>query len=123
MNGISKYRERGLTLVEVLVAFAILAGVVVSVMGLIGQNTRYIVSAEERMLASVAADNMLTEELVQLASPNETVEEGETTIASRTFVYRRSVIELGNGVAQIEYAVRRPGGDQTLARASALKGP
>lgn len=122
MSMARKPYERGMTLVEVLVAFAILAGVVVSVMALIGQNTRYVMSAEERLLASIAADNLLTEDLARQALPNEGVEEGEIVIGARPFVYRRTVTELGGGVARIDYAVEVAGSEQTLARASALKG-
>lgn len=114
--------QRGMTLVEVLVAFAILAGLVVSVMGLISQNTGFIVVAEERQLASIAADNLITEELARRATPGDGVEEGEIVIASRTFAYTRMVADTGLGAVRIEYAIRPLTSEQTLARASALKG-
>jgi len=120
MNAARK-NQRGMTLVEVLVAFAILAGVVLGVMALISQNTRYIISAEERLLASIVADNRLTEDLALLSTPSEGVEEGEVTLAGRDFIFIRTVSDFGAGV-QIEYVVKRSDGEQTLARVSALKG-
>ena len=113
--------ERGMTLIEVLVAFAILAGVVVGVMGLIGQNTNFIIAGEERMLAGVAADNLLTETLASRATPDEGETEGETAIGDRRYLYTETVIDLSGEAFQIEYAVRSPDSAQVLARASALK--
>jgi len=115
-------RQQGMTLVEVLVAFAILAGVIVSVMALISQNTRYIITAEERLLAEVLADNLLTADLAHSASPGEGIEEGEARIASRTFVYQRRVAHINAGVVQIEYTIKPAERPQELASAMALRG-
>ena len=117
----ARISQRGMTLVEVLVAFAILAGVIVSVMALISQNTRYIITAEERLLAEVLADNLLTADLARRASPGEGVEQGEAQIASYAFVYTRRIATLNAGVLQIEYSVQRADNPQRLASAMALR--
>ena len=52
--------EKGLTLIEVLIALAILASVVGSLLVLMGQHTRQATALEERMLARIAAENALT---------------------------------------------------------------
>lgn len=113
--------QKGMTLIEVLVAFAILAGLVLSVLSLVGQNTQYMLTAEERLLASVAADNLLTNDLLLREVPAPGESDGEVTLAARDFEFTRSVIEIGERAVLIEYTVRRPGVAQTLSRASALK--
>ncbi|MEM8772952.1 MAG: type II secretion system minor pseudopilin GspI [Pseudomonadota bacterium] len=113
--------QRGLTLIEVLVAFAILAGLTLSVMSLISQNAQYMLSAEERLLATIAADNLLTNDLAVLETPDAGESAGAVEIAGREFAYTRNVIEIGETAILIEYAVRRADGEQTLSRASALK--
>ena len=121
MTNLKRKSQRGMTLIEVLVAFAILAGVVVSVLALISQNTRFILSAEERLLASIAADNLLTMDLAASTPPGGGAAEGEIIVGSRTFLYSREAFEIGENAIQIEYAVRLPEHSQTLARSAALK--
>lgn len=113
--------QKGMTLVEVLVAFAILSGIVLSVMVLVGQNAQYMLSAEQRVLASVAVDNMLTRDLAvrEIPAPGET--QGEASVAGRVFEYRRTISEIGDQAILIEYRVIAEGGTQTIARGSALK--
>lgn len=114
-------QQSGMTLIEVLVAFAILAGLSLSVLTLIGQNAQYMLIAEERMLASVAADNLLIGDLAVAATPPSGFFEGETTLANRSFVFTRTVTEIGNNAVFIEYSLRNETSPQTLARVSALK--
>lgn len=113
--------QTGLTLIEVLVAFAILAGLVVSVMALVGQNARFLISAEERLLGQIAIDNLLTEELARLETPRVGEERGAVTVAGRELVWIRTVTEIGASAVQIEYRTLREENGQTLARGAALK--
>ncbi len=113
--------QKGMTLIEVLVSFAILAGILLSVLTLVGQNAQYMLSAEERLLASIATDNLVTEELARLESPRAGEEVGAAVVAGRQFAYTRTVVEVGERAVLIEYRVQREGGEQTLARATALK--
>ena len=114
-------RERGMTLVEVLIAFAILAGVVSSVVALVGQNARFMTSAEDRLVAAIAADNLMTAELATRQAVQTGSTDGVIDIAGRRFVYTRRAIEASQRIFQIEFDVRREGETRTLARVSALK--
>ena len=113
--------QRGMTLIEVLVAFAILSGIALSVLTLVGQNAQYMLTAEEKLLASIAADNLLTNDLVRRETPSPGETAGTITIAEQVFAYRRIVVEIGERAVAIDYEVRREGGEQVLSRASALK--
>ncbi len=113
--------QRGMTLIEVLVAFAILSGIALSVLTLVGQNAQYMLTAEEKLLASIAADNLLTSDLARRETPSVGESEGSVTIAERPFAYRRIVVEIGERAVMIDYEIRREAGEQVLSRASALK--
>ncbi len=113
--------QYGMTLIEVLVAFAILAGIALSVLVLTGQNAQYMLTAEEKLLASIAADNLLTNDLARREIPSAGETKGAVTIAERPFAFTRTVVEIGDRAILIDYEVRRGGGEQTLARVSALK--
>lgn len=117
----SKRRQSGMTLIEVLVAFAILSGIALSVLTLVGQNAQYMLTAEEKLLASIAADNLLTNDLARLETPSAGESEGAVSVAERSFAFKRTVVEIGANAVLIDYELSREGSAQTLARASALK--
>ncbi len=114
-------RQRGMTLIEVLVAFAILSGIALSVLTLVGQNAQYMLTAEEKLMASIAADNLLTNDLARRETPSAGLTEGSISIAELPFAFRRVVVEIGERAVMIDYEIRREGGEQVLSRASALK--
>ena len=116
-----KHNQRGMTLIEVLVAFAILSGLVLSVLSLLGQNTQYMLTAEERLLASVAADNLLTNDLARRETPGPGETDGQIIVAERAFAFTRTIFEIGGQGVLIQYEVRRDGSEQTLSRVSAFK--
>ncbi len=115
------HAQRGMTLIEVLVAFAILSGIALSVLTLVGQNAQYMLTAEEKLLASIAADNLLTNDLARRETPSAGEVARTMTIAEQAFAYRRVVVEIGERAVAIDYEIRREGGEQVLSRASALK--
>ena len=113
--------QKGMTLLEVLVAFAILSGLVLSVFALMNQNSNYMINAEERLLASVAADNMLTRDLAVKEQFNAGETTGNVDVGGYSFAYFRTVWEIGERGVLIEYQIRMDSAEQTIARASALK--
>ena len=114
--------QRGLTLVEVLVALLILGMVVAAIVSLIGQNTRFIADQEEKMLASMLVDTAMVEKLARTAplERGESIE--ERSFASRGWKVKTTVIETGlPNVIRIETSVSGAQTEQVLARAMTLK--
>ncbi len=114
-------KEAGFTLIEVLIAFAILAGVVASTLALLSQNARFMVAAQDRLMAEIAADNLMVQELATATSLSTGETTGAVTVAGRSFDFQRVVLDASENVVQIEYVIRRTGGTQPLARVAALK--
>ena len=113
--------ERGLTLVETLVALAIMGLTAASILTLIGQNTRFIISAEEKTFASVAADNLMVEALA-LATLDRGEETGDIEINGRRYSFVRRVEDsTAEELAVVEIEVRSADGAQVLASATSLR--
>ena len=119
-------KQRGVTLVETLVALAIMGLVTTSILILIGQNTRFAASAQERTIASIAVDNLMVETLA-LSGAIETGEEtGEVTVGARKWRYRRIVTESGvSNLFRIDIQVfsetAENNTEQVIARATTLR--
>ncbi|MEO1014896.1 MAG: type II secretion system minor pseudopilin GspI [Pseudomonadota bacterium] len=118
----SQERQRGLTLVETLVAFAILTGVVASLVALLSQTARYMASAEDRFLASLLANNLMVEELARIEPSPRGSSTDQAFFAGRDFDYVRTGVEVRDGVVQVTFDVKRAGEDALLARTAALRG-
>lgn len=121
-DGASRRRSRGLTLVEVLIALAVLGLVAASIVTLIGQSTRFIADQEEKMLAGMLADATMVELLAQQSA----LERGETekarTFAGRDWKVKLSVEAAGvAGLVRVEAQVLRENNPQVLARALTVK--
>lgn len=117
----SKAGQKGVTLVETLVALAVMGFVVSGLLMMIGQNTRFAASLEDRNLAAVAADNLMVEAMVLNEALEAGETEGEAAVAGRVMPYRRTVIESGvDGVMRIDIFVYGAG-DQELAHAAAMR--
>lgn len=115
-------RERGMTLVEVLVALAILGLVAASIVALIGQNTRFISNAEEQMIAGIIADNAMVDALGRIAPLERNTSEKELQTAGRSWRVATTVEDSPvPGLVRIDIAVRAGASDQVLASASTLK--
>lgn len=115
-------REKGMTLVEVLVALAVLGMVAASMVALIGQNTRFISNAEERMFAGIVADNAMIEALGRAVALERGAREAELVAAGRTWRVMTTVADAPiDGLVRIDVSVRAGASPQILASASTLK--
>ncbi len=113
--------RRGFTLIEVLVALVVLGAIASAAIALIGQNTRFVSSAEARLLASIVADNAMVEAL-SLPLLERGDSEAEAELGGERWTYVRTVADPGvEGLLRIEIAVRRAATAQTLARVTTLR--
>ena len=112
--------QQGVTLVETLVALAVMGLVTGSVLALIAQNTRFAAAARDRTYAAVAADNIMVRELA-LSGPIELGERfGETEVAGRGWAYRVTIVESGvEGMFRIDVDIFD--GEQVIASAVTLR--
>ncbi|MEM9809647.1 MAG: type II secretion system minor pseudopilin GspI [Pseudomonadota bacterium] len=80
--------QRGLTLIEVLVALAVLSLVAGSLLILMGQQVRQATIIEERMLARIVAENALSSYIAARQIGADTDPQGEEDIDGRVFSFR-----------------------------------
>jgi general secretion pathway protein I len=114
--------QNGLTLVEVLVALAILGLVASSIMALISQNTRFLTAAEERLVAGVLVDNEMTAALARSAALERGEEAREAEFGGRAWIIERAIDEPGMpGLVRIRIDVRDAARRQVEASATTLK--
>jgi len=115
-------RQSGMTLVEVLVALAIMSAVAAAILALIAQNTRFVAAAEDQMIAGMAADQEMVEALARAAPLDRDVEESDRDFAGRRFKVTRTVTEIGvESLVRIDIVVRDASGRQSLASATTIK--
>lgn len=114
-------RQRGLTLVETLVALAILSAVVISAYAMIAQSVRFASVEQDRLIAGIVADNHAAEALLRLAPPDLGERESSVAAAGRQWLVREVVTEASDELLRIEVTVA-PGEDgQILARIDTLR--
>lgn len=119
---IKSNRQRGVTLIETLVALAIMGLVTTSVLVLIGQNTRFMAAAQDRTYASIAADNLMVEALAKsgVIEVGETL--GEIEFASREWRYRQTITETGvSDLLRIDIQILDGDQEQVIASATTLR--
>jgi len=118
---INANRQRGLTLIETLVALLVMGLTTVSILVLVGQNTRFAMQANERMYASVAVDNEMVKALIYSGRLETGTEEGDATTAGREFKFRKTITETAvPGLIRIDIEILSPSG-QVLARAQTVR--
>jgi len=119
---ISRKTQRGLTLIETLVAMAILGLVVTAILALISQSARFMSSSEDRVAAGILADNLMVEAMANAAPLERGEAEEPATFVGAEWMTKQTVTDTGvDGLIRIDIVVRRANSAQVLATATTLK--
>ncbi len=110
-----------MTLVETLVALAILAGVVLSAYAMLAQSTRFAAIEQDRLIAGIVADNQTIEMMISQTPPDPGEEAQEVEAAGQRWLANRVVTEFGDDLLRITVTVSRAGEAQVLARVETLR--
>ena len=118
----SKRRESGLSLIEVMVALIILVLVAGGALSFVAQSTRYAAAAQDRVNASILADNLMIEALVSAGVVSEGVETFERDYGGRRWACTRTLTETGiEYLLRIDLSVADAQTGQVLANITTLK--
>lgn len=113
--------QRGVTLVETLVALAIMGLVTTSILVLIGQNTRFTANAFDRTYASIAADNLMVETLARRGGVTLGEETGQIMVGSQDWDFSKTISETPvEGILRVDIAVRAENSEQVIASATTI---
>ncbi|MEM9706945.1 MAG: type II secretion system protein [Pseudomonadota bacterium] len=116
------YASRGFSLIEAIVALAIMSMVAAGALGIVSQGSRFSADTEDRLHARILAENILVERLAQRAPLPFREEAQERAFAGRAWSCREAVIDIGvDGVVRIEVSISRLDDPQTLVSLSTLK--
>jgi general secretion pathway protein I len=110
--------ESGFTLVEVLVALAVLTIALAAVMRALSQSIDTSASLRDHTIAMWVAQNRLTTHQIERIFPALDTTEGDTEMAGRAWHWREQVTPAPGepDMRQIHIEVRAASGPQTLAR-------
>jgi len=117
-NGHSTLLTAGFTLVEVLVALAVLTIALAAVMRAMSQSIDTSAGLRDRTLAMWVAQNRLATHQIAHAFPPQDSSEGNTEMAGRTWRWHEQVTPAPGepDMRQIHIEVRAASGEQPLAR-------
>ncbi len=88
-----RHGEAGFSLAEVLVALAILSGAVLGAIALISQSTRTAIDIEQRLVASIAAENIIAETFSASEINFNMPSSGSTIIAGQNLLWQREITQ------------------------------
>jgi general secretion pathway protein I len=117
-NGRSTLLTAGFTLVEVLVALAVLTIALAAVMRALSQSIDTSASLRDRTIAMWVAQNRLTTHLVERDFPAMDTTDGKVDMAGREWQWREQVMAAPGepAIRQIHIEVRAASGPQPLAK-------
>ncbi|MEM9169866.1 MAG: type II secretion system minor pseudopilin GspI [Pseudomonadota bacterium] len=115
---------RGFSLIEVMVALAILAAVAGGALAFTSQTTRLAASVREQSFAAALADNVLVERVITSLPLEEGVETIDRDFAGVAWRVAVTTTNVGTGgLVRIDVAVTKAGAAQVLAAGSTLRRP
>lgn len=92
----STTKQRGFTLLEVMLAMAVFAIAGVALLGVADNNYRHISHIEEQMFANWVASNQLVEVSLDTTWPPKNNRKGKVEMAGRTWYWQQKVIKTAN---------------------------
>ncbi len=92
----STTKQRGFTLLEVMLAMAVFAIAGVALLGVADNNYRHISHIEEQMFANWVASNQLVEVSLDKTWPPRNNRKGKVEMAGRTWYWQQKVIKTAN---------------------------
>ena len=114
--------QKGITLIETLVALVILGFVAGSTLTLISQHTRLLFDVEMRTFGAIIADNLMVETLL-LPAVELGEDVGTRTLNGRAFTWQRTISESPvGGLVIVEIDISVAATSQTVASATTLRG-
>ena len=115
-------RQSGLTLIEVLVAIAILSGTVGAVLVLMATQARGAAALADKAAARIVAENAMVS--VMIGEAEGRTPSGTEEVAGREFAWEAAREEAPMpGLEQVTVSVRREDGTQVLASLGTLTAP
>lgn len=116
--------ERGFTLLEMLVAMAVLSLGALALLNLAGENTRQAGAVETRLFASMVAENRAIEALTSAAPPALGQADGVDEMALQRWRWTRRVSRTADpGLLRIDVRVAGPQGGRTVGEVTVFRGP
>lgn len=98
-------RTRGFSLLEVLVALAVLALAMTALVGAASREARGLADARERTLAQWVAANALTQARLDRALPAFGLRQGEETLGGRRWRWQLAISATETGIRRLEVSV------------------
>lgn len=115
--------EDGFTLLEMLVAMAVLSLGALALLNLAGENTRTAGVIEERFFASVVAENRAIEALTSTLPPALGEASGADPAGGRTWSWTMRASAAAAGMTRLDVQVRPPQGRGVAGEVVAFRGP
>ena len=113
-------KQRGFTLIEVMLAMAVFAIAGVALLGVADNNYRHISHLEEKMFANWVASNQLVEVSLDKTWPPKNNRKGKVEMAGRTWYWQQKVIKTANKELRAVKMQVRLNEDDELVNASLM---
>lgn len=121
-RGCTASTERGFTLVEVLVALAVLSLAVVALINAQSASLATISALDDQLYAEIVAENEMVRAVITPTPLPLGFATGSVEIADRSYDWQRGVFDGGlPGLQRLELTVRRTGSPQVLYELTALR--